>query len=289
MRFRIAAALLLAGIAATTVRALGDERIDYEVNARIRKEGRERSQIMRTLHFLTDVYGPRLTGSPNHKNAAEWALTQLREWGLENAHLEPWEFGHPGWLNERFAGHITSPVKDSLVGEVLAWTPSTNGTVAGRAIRIEPPRCRPAENNRESCPTREELTLYLDSARDRVKGRMVLVGAHEKVRVSFAPAALRRDDDTVRRQYDLDNPDASPFANRQDPVREPGRLSANEINAQIDQFLVASGVLVRINDGGRDHGQIRAFNNRTFDPAKTVPTVILRNEDYGRISRILDD
>src|SRR5688500_20219826 len=83
MRFRIAAALLLAGIAATTVRALGDERIDYEVNARIRKEGRERSQIMRTLHFLTDVYGPRLTGSPNHKNAAEWALTQLREWRSE--------------------------------------------------------------------------------------------------------------------------------------------------------------------------------------------------------------
>ena len=54
-------------------------------------------------------------------------------------------------------------------------------------------------------------------------------------------------------------------------------------------MLVAAGALVRLNDAGRDHGQIRAFNNRTFDLAKAVPTVVLRNEDYGRISRILAD
>jgi carboxypeptidase Q len=285
MRFpRLALGLVLASAVLAA-----DERVDYEVNARIRNEGRERSQVMRTLHVLTDLHGPRLTGSPNHKAAAEWALGQMREWGLENAHLEPWTFGHVGWLNERFAGYIVSPVKDSLVGEVLAWTPGTNGAVTGKAVRIEPPRCRPGDNNRENCPTRDELTIYLESARDRVKGRMVLVGAPEKVGVAFTPSALRRDEDTVRRQYDLDNPAASPLASRQDPVREPGRLSTNEINEQIDQFLLGAGALVRINDAGRDHGQIRAFNNRTFDPAKTVATVILRNEDYGRISRILDD
>jgi carboxypeptidase Q len=284
----IAGTLMLAAfIHAVPLR--GDEQINYQANARIRKEGREHSQVLRTLHVLTDVYGPRLTGSPNHKNAAEWALKQLREWGLENAHLEPWEFGHSGWLNERFSGHITSPVRDSLVGEVLAWTPSTTGALSGNAVRIEPPRCRRGENNRESCPTRDELTLYLESARDRVKGRMVLVGAHEKVSVTFAPVSLRRDEDALRRQYDPDDPAPSPFANRQDPTPEPGRLTTNEINEQIDQFLLTNGALVRINDAGREHGQIRAFNNRTFDPAKTVPTVILRNEDYGRISRLLDD
>jgi carboxypeptidase Q len=284
-------ALLVASVALALSQMPGyaEERIDYEINARIRKEGREHSQIMRTVHVLTDVHGPRLTGSPNHKAAAEWAIKQMSAWGLENGHLEPWTFGHPGWLNERFAGHIIAPVKDSLVGEVLAWTPGTNGAVAGKAVRIEPPRCRAGDNNRENCPTRDELTIYLDSARERVKGRMVLVGAPEKVGVAFTPPPLRRDEEMVRRQYDLENPAASPFANRQDPIREPGRLSANEINAQIDQFLLGAGALVRINDGGRDHGQIRAFNNRTFDPAKTVPTVILRNEDYGRISRILDD
>ena len=102
----VSAGLLTVVIA--LVPAAGYEVVDHEVNARIRKEGKEHSHIMRTLHYLTDVYGPRLTGSPNHKAAAEWAIKQMTEWGLENGHLEPWEFGHPGWANERFAGFIVS-------------------------------------------------------------------------------------------------------------------------------------------------------------------------------------
>ncbi len=96
---------------------------------------------MRTVHVLTDVYGPRLTGSPNRKAAAEWAINQMSDWGFENAHLEPWDFGHPGWVNERASGFIVSPVKDSLVLEVLAWTPGTKGTVTAKAVQITPPRC----------------------------------------------------------------------------------------------------------------------------------------------------
>jgi Zn-dependent M28 family amino/carboxypeptidase len=71
------------------------------------------------------------------------------------------------------------------------------------------------------------------------------------------------------------------------PVRRP--LTGNQVDEQLNAFLVASGALVRINDAGRDHGQIRAFNNRTFDETKATPTVVMRNEDYGRIWRLLDD
>jgi hypothetical protein len=297
------AAFALLGLGAALA---AEEKIDFAAIAKIRKEGRERSHVLRTLHQLTDVHGPRLTGSPNHKAAAEWALGQLRAWGLENAHLEPWEFGHPGWLNERFAGYIVSPVKDSLVGEVLAWTPSTSGAVRAHAVRIEPPRCAPAPARGETpplgppaqaaesnCPTQEQLTAALDAAKDRVKGKIVLVGAHTKVPVNFNPAPLRRDDDQIRRQFDPDNP-ASPFggpdnARERDRTPDPSRLNANKINEQIDQFLLANGALLRLNDAGRDHGQIRAFQNRTYDVTKALPTVVLRNEDYGRISRILDD
>ena len=66
-------------------------------------------------------------------------------------------------------------------------------------------------------------------------------------------------------------------------------MPAAQVAEQLDQFLVAAGAVGRINDAGREHGQIRAFNNRTFDVAKAVPTVVMRNEDYGRISRILAD
>ena len=275
------------------VRALAWEPIDYQANARIRAEGRDHSQIMRTLHFLTDVYGPRLTGSPNHKAAAEWAAKQMTEWGLGGARLEPWDFGRPGWQNERFTGLIVSPVKDSLVGEVLAWTPGTNGTVAAQAVQIVPPRCVPSPGARpgepQVCPDEAELNTYLETVRSRVRGRIVLVGAHATVGVTFSPAPLRRDDEQVRAQYDPSNPSAGAGPSRPADEPQPGRLTTNAINQRIDQFLLANGALLRLNDAGRDHGQIRAFQNRTYDSSKALPTVVLRNEDYGRISRILAD
>jgi len=72
------------------------ERLDPTINDRIRAEEAQHSQILHTLHYLTDVYGPRLTGSPNHKAATEWAGKQMTVWGFPNGHLEPWDVGHPG-------------------------------------------------------------------------------------------------------------------------------------------------------------------------------------------------
>ena len=130
MRNRIMVAVLFA-LWLGVVPIAADEPVDTEVNWRIRQEGTANSKILHTLHYLTDVYGPRLTGSPNLEAAARWAVEQLEEWGLQNGHLEAWDFGHPGWLNERLTAHIISPVKDHLVCEVLAWTPGTEGTVKG--------------------------------------------------------------------------------------------------------------------------------------------------------------
>ena len=96
-----------------------EERPDQAVFWKIRQEATGNSQIMRTLHMLTDVHGPRLTGSPNLKAAGEWAIQQMQSWGMKNGRLEPWDFGHPGWTNERLAAYIVSPVKDTLVAEVL--------------------------------------------------------------------------------------------------------------------------------------------------------------------------
>jgi hypothetical protein len=85
-----------------------------------------------------------IPGSPNHKRAAEWAIKQMTEWGFANGHLEPRELKHSGWLNERMSAHIISPVKDSLVCEVLAWTPGTRGTVRAAAHQIVLPE-RPTQ------------------------------------------------------------------------------------------------------------------------------------------------
>src|ERR1051325_9238503 len=159
--------------------------------SRVRKEALERSQIMKTMHMFTDVYGPRLTGSPNHKAAAEWAVKQMTAWGLENAHLEPWDFKHPGWLNERLTAHLISPVKDPLVCEVLAWTPSTKGTVQASALQlIVPDRV-----------TQDQLKIFLNNYKAKVHGKIVLVGKSVSVPINLTPPAKRLSDEQAEQRF----------------------------------------------------------------------------------------
>jgi carboxypeptidase Q len=278
-------ALLVAVVLQPVIALSQTSQAREEIHARIRKEATENSQIMKTLHVLTDLYGPRLTGSPSLKAAGEWSAAKMLEWGFDSAGLVPWEFGHPGWSNERAAGFILSPVKDSLVFEVLAWTPSTrkngvDGVVIADTVNLLIPER----------PTREELNAYFETMKTKVNGRNVLVGRPAVVPVNFNPPAKRLDDEVLKRRFD---PNAEPQAAPQGQVanqqqRRPGQLTPGEIESAIDAFLVANNAAVRINDAGREHGQIRAFNNRTFDVTKAVATVVMRNEDFGRIFRLLD-
>ena len=279
----------LAGIAvAAVVSVAAEERIDQDVYWKIRQEATGNSKILATLHVLTDVYGPRLTGSPNLKAAGEWAIEQMHTWGMKNGHLEPWDWGRPGWTNERLAAHIVSPVKDALVLEAQAWTPGTNGVARGQALQMTLPER----------PTRDVLNDYLDRFKAAVKGKIVLVGAPQRVLVTFNPPALRREDVDVLNQLNQ-APAQGPQQQQQQQQGprdgEPQPLTNNQIQEQLNQFLVANGALVRVNDAGRDHGQIRAFGRpgvaqeTDFDLAKAPPTVVMRNEDYGRIWRLLSD
>jgi carboxypeptidase Q len=269
--------LSVAAMLAATALPAAQEKVDKDIQWKIRREATENSQIMRTMHFLADVYGPRLTGSPNLKAAQDWIVRETTRWGLKNAHLEPWNFGHPGWVNERLSVHATSPFKDSLIAEALAWTPGTNGAVTAQVIQITVP----------SSPSKDALAKFFDENRAKVKGKIVMAGEPAVVPVTILPAPKRREDNEVRAQYGP-NPQQPNFGGGgpQAPSN-PNVVPAAQVAEQFDQFLVAAGAVGRVNDAGREHGQIRAFNNRTFDVAKAVPTVVMRNEDYGRISRVL--
>jgi carboxypeptidase Q len=271
--------LLVVPLLCLALPAAAQERIDTETNWRIRQEAVDRSALMETVQVLTDLYGPRLTGSPSLHEAGKWAAERLTHWGLAKARLEPWEFGYPGWTNERVAVHLVSPVADTLVAEVVAWTPSTEGTAVGRALLLRPP----------DRPTDAELGKWLAANRDAVQGRIVLVGAPAVVPVAFNPTPLRREEADVRAQYDPVSPAPSPYAAMAArPRPADGRLGPREISARVDEMLAEAGALGRVEDAALPHGIIRAFNNRTFDLSKAVPTVVLRNEDYGRIWRLTE-
>jgi Zn-dependent M28 family amino/carboxypeptidase len=248
--------------------------------SRIRKEAMDHSQIMKTMHMFTDLYGPRLTGSPNHKAAADWAVKQMTAWGLENAHLEPWDFKHPGWLNERLTAHLISPVKDPLVCEVLAWTPSTKGTVQANAIQLVVPEG----------VTQDQIKIFLNNYKTKVRGKIVLIGKPASIPVNLNPPAKRLSDDQAQQRF---GPNPRPFPTPSPtPTPDPNApkpLTNRQINEQLDAFLKDNGALVRVNDAGREFRQIRAFSNATFDVNKVIPTVVMSNEDFGRIARILND
>ena len=277
----IVTALLIRGVVA------GQDRVDEDAIWKIRREATTNSQVLKTVQVLSDVYGPRPTGSPNLKAAGEWAIAQLGSWGLERGRLEPWEWGFPGWQNERLTAHIVSPVKDHLVAEALGWTPGTDGPVRAPAVQITLP----------VRPTRAVLTAHLEGLKTRVAGRIVLVGAHQRVPVTFNDQPERRDEREVQLLLDAPPAPAPAATPAAAPAPTPGVAAAQKpsdpiltnalINEQLYEFLRTSGALVRVNDAGRDHGQIRAFANSTYEPSKAIPTVVLRNEDYGRISRLL--
>lgn len=267
-----------------TLALSGQEKIDSNMNWKIRQEATDHSQVLRIIHYLTDVHGPRLTGSPNLKAAGEWAIKQMQEWGLENGHLEPWDFGHPGWASEKYSAHVVSPYKDHLTCEVVAWTPSTRGVVRAQVIQVAPP-------NR---PTQDALTAFLEGVKEKVKGKIVLVGAFHQIPITFNPAPKRREEADLRAQYDPDNPapptGRPPMPPQPEPPRQgPRPLEQRQVDEQIDAFLLANGALVKITDANRDHGQVRVFGNRTYEPDKVVPAVVVRSEDYGRMSRVLAD
>jgi carboxypeptidase Q len=268
--------LLLLALPITAQNGSGD------MLSRIRKEAMEHSQIMKTMHMFTDLYGPRLTGSPNHKAAAEWAVKQMTAWGLENAHLEPWDFKHPGWLNERLTAHLISPVKDPLVCEVLAWTPSTKGTVQAGAYQLVLP----------DRVTQDQLKIFFNNYKAKVRGKIVLVGKPASIPVNLNPPSKRMSDEQAEQRF---GPNARPFSfptpspTPTPAPNAPKPLTSRQINEQLDAFLKESGALVRVNDAGREFRQIRAFNNQTFDVNKVIPTVVMSNEDFGRIARILND
>jgi carboxypeptidase Q len=281
------------------------------INDRIRAEEARHSEIMQTLHVLADVHGPRLTGSPNHKAAAQWAVEQMTRWGFTNGHLEPWDFGHPGWSNEHLEVHMTAPVHDALVVEALAWTPGTNGTISAPAFNLVAPEGPDVPSNPDAPaarggrgparlgPTSSELQSYLDGVREKVHGAAVLVGKPVFVPVSLDPPPGRMTDQAAHCRYDPGAANDPACQNQGRGRGFPGgaaragqpadRLTPRQVSEQIDKFLVANKALLRVNDAGRSHGQIAAFNNPTYDPAQAVATVVMRNEDYGRIARLLAD
>ncbi len=158
-----------------------------EVIAKIRDEGFNRSQVMATLSYLTDVIGPRLTGSPQLHRANEWTRDKMTSWGLVNAHTEPWGFFGRGWSLKRFSAQIIEPQDIPLIGFPKAWSPSLKSPLVAEVIHVDP-----------------KTEADLDQFKGKLKGAIVLQGAVREVQPRFDPLATRDDDSTLLKMANSD-------------------------------------------------------------------------------------
>ena len=127
------AAVALLGLLGTLSPDFRSSASDLE---RIRDEALNRSQVQSLYATIVDQFGPRLTGTPAHKHAAEWARDRLREFGLESAALEPWQFGR-GWVLDHLTVEMVEPRYAPLIGYADAWSPSTKGDIIATPILLD--------------------------------------------------------------------------------------------------------------------------------------------------------
>jgi hypothetical protein len=179
------------------------EPVDDEAVAAIRKHGLDQSQVMETLEWLTDVHGPRLTGSPKLDEASQWILGQLEAWGLENNHLEEWgPFGR-GWTLDHFSAHVTAPNPFPILAYPKAWSPGTDGPLTAEVVIYN--------------PETEEDYAALDG---KLAGKIVLVQELREVDEPFEPLAARRDDSNLLNLANWAGADERSFPSSESRIRQ---------------------------------------------------------------------
>ncbi|MCI0338917.1 MAG: M20/M25/M40 family metallo-hydrolase [Acidobacteria bacterium] len=245
------------------------EKVDLEMMKKIREEGLERSKVMETLSWLTDVIGYRLTGSPGMKAANEWTKNKLTEWGLENTQLEGWgPFGR-GWSFDKISAHVIEPAPFPIIAYPEAWTPGTNGPVTAEVVLTE-------------IKSEADFGKY----KGKLKGKFVMTEALREVRALFkAPADRYSDEELLRRAND------DPGPGRQfSPEQQQSRRERMQLAQKISAFLKEEGAAAvirfsRVGDGGTVFVQGGGSRDKNATPA--LPSVVIAVEHYGRISRIL--
>ena len=295
LRFRQAAPMVMALflIPASFAQGTGGDKVDLDVLAQIKTEAFQHSQVMENLFWMSEVYGPRVTNSRNHKLAAEWAMKQMQDWGLKNVHLEKWPFGY-GWQITHFYAAMETPVYAAFTGFPLAWTPGTNGPITvqpvwapihskadfakyhgklkGKALLMFDPapltlHTRP---DAQPSPTDEEILA---------RGGMRRGGGGG----AAAGAALNRDPSGRGRpgegEWDY-TPTSLALANAKNGILR------NEVNA----FLKEEGVAISITPGyNGDGGTIFSTYGGSENPTDPIPPpiVAIGAEQYNRLVRLV--
>jgi len=263
---------------------LAAEKVDLLVINQIKSEAFEHSKVMDHMFYLTDVNGPRLTGSPNYKAAADWAVKRLTEYGLV-AKEEKWgPFGR-GWANKHFEANMIEPQYQPMIGVPLAWTAGTDGTVTGEPMMV-------------TIHTEADFEKY----KGKLKGKIVMMAPPKQVEMQTKATGHRLTDEELADEAKAPEPGRSPFGFRppspdgQPPPATPEearqrREERRKFQEKLAAFLKDEGVLVLLSFGyNGDGGTVFASSGGSYDPKKpiAVTSVAVTPEHYNRIARLME-
>ncbi len=263
---------------------------------KIRDEGMNRSQVMQTLSYMTDVIGGRLTGSPNMKRANEWTRDKMKEWGMQNARLESWgPFGR-GWSVRKFSAVVTEPQFLNVIAYPKAWSPSTKGAVSGEVVHLD-------------AKTPEDFAKY----KGQLRGKIVLVSNLRPLKPIDKALLNRMSDDDLTKLAAAPDPSASGDTGNPPPAMIKNFVDMMNSQAKKMKFLIDEGAAVMIdssNQGsggtvfvqgagvGVEMGEVKTiediFGAAAFQPfnkkweANMMPQATMATEDYNRLVRMID-
>ncbi len=283
MNTAVRSALSMALLAGPLALGAQGEKIDAAMLAKIRAEGMSRSQVMDHISWLSDVYGPRLTGSTNIEQAGTWAMSAMRAWGLANVHDERWAFGK-GWALQRFSATLLSPQVQPMIALPKAWSPGTNGNVTADVVRpiIE---------------SDADFAKY----RGTLRGKIVLTQPLRAVRMLDGRIVLRMTDKEIAEAMTEPPPPAGRGGGA-----AGGGAPAAAFTRSVTEFYKSEGVVALLDRGSdadssaggsdlswmtqrTDGGTIfvGAGGTRDSTAGSGLPNVTLAVEHYNRMVRVL--
>ncbi|MEO8139830.1 MAG: M20/M25/M40 family metallo-hydrolase [Gemmatimonadota bacterium] len=218
------------------------------------------SEVLANLEHLTDVIGPRLTGSPAMVRANEWTAERFRAYGL-GARLEPWQFGVT-WTRGPAEFTITAPFERSLHAESWAWTAGTDGkTLSGPVVRVD-------------LSNAESLAVY----RERVKGAWL---------ITRAPATIWNPDGPPMTAADSTAQQAAARAQFSPPAdtSEAARKARQQFQTDLPYLLKQAGALGTLRDAGKEHGLLNMSGSP--NSVSPLPSVVIAHEDYAMFDRLI--
>jgi hypothetical protein len=304
-RLVVMAPLFLAMALATAVA----EDVDLATVHRIKAEAFQGSKVMDHLFWLTDVNGPRLTGSPGFRAAAEWAVRNLEQWGAAGARLERWGTFGRGWSMSRFSAHMTAPAYAPLPGVPKAWTRGTNGPVTGEAVYAPLVPKDEVELPSDAEKLAASIRRYVEQQKGKLRGKVVLITAPRELEPPEQPDSRRYDDSRLasiaaapepfaapRVEWPITKLPADPRERERFWESAPLEMSADYwrrgelVKNELNRFLEEEGVVAVLGTDERGHGAIVfAENGGSWEPGAPVPppVVALAPEPYDRMVRLV--